>query len=139
MKYKKYFKLKYNNDYLYYDSMYSGSFGLKANSTVNLTLNHLNSAIKSIKRIIKKKNFLIIRCNPFWSVTQKPRDVRMGRGKGSPALKIFPVRSGTVLFEIKGVDERSVIKAFNSSILRLPTKCVIIKKYDKRTDSFKGC
>jgi large subunit ribosomal protein L16 len=63
----------------------------------------------------------------------------MGRGKGSPALKIFPVKRGTVLFEIKGIEERSVIKAFNSSALRLPAKCVIIKKYDKRTDSFKSC
>lgn len=139
MKYKKYFKLKYNNNYFYYDSIYSGSFALKAKSRVNLTANHLNSAIKNIKRIIKKKNFLIIRCNPFWSLTQKPRDVRMGRGKGSPALKIFPVKSGSILFEIKGVEERLVNKALKYCILRLPTKCIMVKKYDKRTDSFKGC
>jgi large subunit ribosomal protein L16 len=139
MKYKKYFKLKYSNNYFYYDSIYSGSFGLKSVTRVNLTLNHLNSTVKSIKRVIKKKNFLIIRCNPFWSLTQKPRDVRMGRGKGSPALKVFPIRSGGVLFEIKGVDERLVIKAFSYCALRLPTKCIVVKKYDKRTDSIKGC
>lgn len=139
MKYKKYFKLKYNNNYFYYDSMYSGSFGLRSKSTVNLTLSHLNAAVKSIKRIIKKKNFLIIRCNPYWSLTQKPRDVRMGRGKGSPALKVFPLRAGGILFEIKGVDERLISKAFNCCALRLPVKCIIVKRYDKRTDSFKSC
>ena len=63
----------------------------------------------------------------------------MGRGKGSPALKVFPIRSGGVLFEIKGVDERLVIKAFSYCALRLPTKCIVVKKYDKRTDSIKGC
>jgi ribosomal protein L16/L10AE len=66
MKYKKYFKLKYNNNNIFrYDSMRWGEFGLKAVEFSNLTSEQLNAAVKSLKRIIKRKNFLIIRCNPF--------------------------------------------------------------------------
>ncbi len=66
MKYRKYFKIKYkNNNALQYDSIHFGSVALKSLSQVNLTLEQLTAAVKSIKRIIKKKNFLVIRALPF--------------------------------------------------------------------------
>jgi large subunit ribosomal protein L16 len=138
MKFKKYFKIKYSTNSTQYDKIHFGSLALRSLESCNLTLEQLNSAIKSIKRVIKKKNFLIVKALPFWSVTRKPRDVRMGRGKGSPALKIFPLRSGKILFEFKDVDESLLIKALKSSSIRLPIKTAIIKKHDKRSDSIKG-
>jgi large subunit ribosomal protein L16 len=62
----------------------------------------------------------------------------MGRGKGSPALKVFPMKAGKILFEFKNVEESLLVKALKSSAIRLPIKTVIIKKYDKRSDSIKG-
>lgn len=139
MKYRKYFKIKYkNNNALQYDSIHFGSVALKSLSQVNLTLEQLTAAVKSIKRIIKKKNFLVIRALPFWNLTRKPRDVRMGRGKGNPALKVFPVKAGKIVFEVRGVEENLAERAFKSSSLRLPFPTKIVKKYDKRTDSIKS-
>lgn len=139
MKFKKYFKIKYkNNNVFEHDKIHFGDFGLKSLGNCNLTSEQLSSAIKSIKRIIKKKNFLIIKATPFWMVTRKPRDVRMGRGKGSPTLKVYPLRAGKVIFEFKNVEEGLVLKALRSSSIRLPVQTIIVKKYDKRTDCIKG-
>jgi large subunit ribosomal protein L16 len=71
-------------------------------------------------------------------LTRKPRDVRMGRGKGSPALKVYPLRAGKIIFEFKGVKRDLVLRALKTSTLRLPIQTIIVKKYDKRTDNFKS-
>ena len=139
MKFKKYFKIKYrNNNAIQHDSIHFGTVGLKSLENCNITSEQLTAAIKSIKRIIKKKNFLIIKALPFWSLTRKPRDVRKGRGKGSPALKVYPLRAGKIIFEFKNVSQRIAERAFKYSSLRLPVPTIIVKKYDKRTDSIKG-
>lgn len=62
----------------------------------------------------------------------------MGRGKGSPALKVFPLKAGRIIFEIKNVSDNIVTKALSSSALRLPIPTIIVKKNDKRTNSIKG-
>ena len=139
MRFKKYFKIKYSgNTAIQYDSLYSGSIGLKSLGNCNLTSEQLTAAVRSLKRVIKKKNFLIIRTLPFWMLTRKPRDVRMGRGKGSPSLKIYPLRAGKIIFEIKGFSKGPVIRALRSSALRLPVSTIIVKKHDQRTDSIKS-
>jgi ribosomal protein L16/L10AE len=62
----------------------------------------------------------------------------MGRGKGSPSLKIYPLKAGKIIFEIKSVLKGPVIRALRSSALRLPVSTTIVKKYDQRTDNIKG-
>jgi large subunit ribosomal protein L16 len=139
MRFKKYFKIKYKSNKInQYDCIHFGEWGLKSLGNCNLTVEQLSATIKSIKRVIKKKNFLIIKALPFWSLTRKPRDVRMGRGKGSPTLKVFPLRAGKIIFEFKGVDENLVLRALRTSSLRLPVQTIIVKKYDKRTDCLKS-
>jgi large subunit ribosomal protein L16 len=71
-------------------------------------------------------------------LTRKPRDVRMGRGKGSPSLKVYPLKAGKIIFEIKGISKGPVIRALQSSALRLPVSTTIVKKYDQRTDNIKS-
>lgn len=62
----------------------------------------------------------------------------MGRGKGNPSLKVYPLKAGKIIFEIKNVSESITIKALHSSSLRLPILTKIIKKNDKCTNSIKG-
>lgn len=139
MKYKKFFKIKNSINNKLSDKLYFADIGLKSLKTTNLTLNQLNAAVKTLKRVIKKKNFLIIRTVPFRFLTTKPRDVRMGRGKGNPTYKIFPIKAGMVLFELKSVENNSmVLKALKSSSLRLPFDTKIILKNDKYTNTIKS-
>ena len=62
----------------------------------------------------------------------------MGRGKGAPAIKVYPLKAGKIIFEFKNVDETILLRALKSSSLRLPVPTKIVKKYDKRTDCIKG-
>ena len=62
----------------------------------------------------------------------------MGRGKGSPAIKVYPLKAGKIIFEFKNVNETVLLRALKSSSLRLPVPTKIVKKYDKRTDCIKG-
>jgi large subunit ribosomal protein L16 len=62
----------------------------------------------------------------------------MGRGKGSPTLKVYPLRAGKIIFEFKGVSEELVLRGLKTSALRLPVQTIIVKKYDKRTDCIKS-
>ena len=116
-----------------------GEIGLKSLSHVNLEVSQMASLIKSLKRVIKKKNFLIVHALPYWSVTRKPRDVRMGRGKGTPSLKVFPVRAGKIVLEIKNTDEKLAKRALKVSLNRFPAKVLIVKRDDKCTNSIESC
>ncbi len=139
MRFKKYFKIKYKNNNVYeHDLIHFGDFGLKSLGNCNLTSEQLTASLKTIKRVIKKKNFLIIKALPFWMLTRKPRDVRMGRGKGSPAVKVYPLKAGKIIFEFKNVNETLLLRALKSSSLRLPIPTKVVKKYDKRTDCIKS-
>ena len=139
MRYKKFFKIKNRPSNVLNDKLYSGCIGLKSLKTTNLTVNQLSAAIKSLKRIIKKKNFLIIRTTPFRFLTAKPRDVRMGRGKGNPTHKVFPIKAGMLIFELKSIAlKNSTLKALRSCSLRLPFSTKIISKNDKHTNTTKS-
>ena len=139
MKFRKYFKIKYKgNNCKQYNSLLIGNIGLKALSHSNITSEQISSVIKSLKRTIKKKNFLVVHTMPFWSLTQKPRDVRMGRGKGTPALKIFPLKAGKIILELKNVDNDIAKRALKFASLKLPVLSYITKCYDKCPNSIKS-
>jgi ribosomal protein L16/L10AE len=65
MKFRKYFRIRYNWGVGFRDSIRFGSFGLKILQKFNLTNEQLIASIKSIKRIIRRKNFLIVNVLPF--------------------------------------------------------------------------
>jgi large subunit ribosomal protein L16 len=47
-----------------------------------LTKEAIEAARKAIKRVIRKTCYLRIRVSAFLPITQKPSEVRMGKGKG---------------------------------------------------------
>lgn len=139
-KFKKYFKIKFKKPcFKQFDKLYYGEYGLKALESCYLKIEHINAAIKTIKRIIKKKNILHVSIFPDFPLTQKPKDVRMGRGKGNPAFKVYPLRAGKILFEIKNVSKSLCLRALRYSAFRLPINTKIVKKYDKCTNNIKSC
>lgn len=136
MKFKKSFRKKHiNNCQLNYSSICFGSYGLRALDDFNLTITQLSSVIRIVKRIVRKKHFLIIRATPYLELTRKPRDVRMGRGKGNPSLKIFPVKRGDILFEVRsGFAMNKILYAFKQAALKLPINSIILKKNGSYTE-----
>lgn len=74
--------------------------GFKMNSSL------LELSIKILRKFVKRKGKFRLLCFPCVSYTSKPIQVRMGKGKGPVVWWFFPVKSGSVLFEIIGIDDR---------------------------------
>jgi len=136
MKFKKNFRKRHiHKCRLNYSSVCFGSYGLRALDDFNLTTKQLSSVVRVVKRIVRKKHFLIIRTTPYLELTRKPRDVRMGRGKGNPSLKIFPVRRGDILFEVRsGFAMNKILYAFKQASLKLPVNSIVLKKNGSYTE-----
>ena len=63
-----------------------------------------------------------------YSVSKKPVEVRMGKGKGSPEFWVCRVKPGRILFEIDGVTEDTAREALYKASAKLPIKTKFIKR-----------
>lgn len=65
--------------------------------------------------------------NPNISVTSKPAEVRMGKGKGSFEHFIARVNAGSILFELQTPNEILARQAYKIASSKLPLKLRFIK------------
>ncbi len=105
-----------------------GSFGLKAMTAARVTSNQIESARKVISRYATKSGKVWVRIFPDHPFTQKPAEVKMGKGKGELAGYVALVQPGRVLFEIDGVDEKVAREALRKAGTKLPVKSRIISR-----------
>lgn len=108
--------------------MVFGSFGLKAEEPKWINSNHIEASRKTISRFIQKGGRMWIRIFPDKSITAKPPEVGMGKGKGDPAGYVAPVKAGTVIFEIDGIDEKNAREALRKAGSKLPLRTKIISR-----------
>lgn len=105
-----------------------GSFGLKATTAERIRSEQIESARKVISREIGKNGKIWIRIFPDMPYTQKPAEVKLGKGKGDLAGYCAPVKPGRVLFEVDGVEEAVAREALRKGATKLPTKCIIVTR-----------
>ncbi|MDR0955990.1 MAG: 50S ribosomal protein L16 [Candidatus Nomurabacteria bacterium] len=99
-----------------------GDYGLVSLGNERITARQIEAARRAISGHTKRGGKIWIRIFPQTPVTKKPLDVKMGGGKGSPEFWVAKVKAGTVLFEIKGVDEATAREAFRLASHKLPVK-----------------
>ncbi|MBQ9731773.1 MAG: 50S ribosomal protein L16 [Alphaproteobacteria bacterium] len=109
-------------------SLSFGSFGLKALSPERITARQIEAARRAITREMKRAGRLWIRIFPDVPVTDKPAEVRMGKGKGSVEFWVARVKPGRILFEAEGIDEETARSAFALGAAKLPIKTKFVKK-----------
>jgi len=83
-----------------------GSYGLKALEPGWITSRQIEAARITISRKVRKVGRMWIRIFPDKSITKKPAETRMGKGKGAPEYWVAVVKPGRILFEIEGLDEK---------------------------------
>ena len=105
-----------------------GSFGIKATSAARIKSEQIESARKVLSREIGKNGKLWIRIFPDMPYTQKPAEVKLGKGKGDLVGYCAPVRAGRVIFEVDGVDEATAREALRRAGSKLPVKSMIISR-----------
>ncbi len=99
-----------------------GSYGLKATTPGRVTARQIEAARRAITRHIKRAGRVWIRVFPDVPVSQKPAEVRMGKGKGSPEYWMCRVKPGRVMFELDGVEHDIARRAFELAASKLPVQ-----------------
>ena len=64
-------------------TLYYGIYGLKVLKNCRFNAQQLEATRRMISRYIRKKEHLWIRAWPDLPVTAKPKEIRMGKGKGN--------------------------------------------------------
>ncbi len=103
-----------------------GSYGLKAIGPARITARQIEAARRAMTRHMKRAGRVWIRIFPDVPVTQKPAEVRQGKGKGSVEYWVAKVKPGRIMFEIDGVSAEIAREAFRLAAAKLPvkTRCV---------------
>ncbi len=129
-KYKKYHSYLpdfYERETKSIDLIY-GSVGLKVIQSGHISAKQLEACRRIIIRSIRKSKgsklwFCVF---PFHSTTKKPKEVRMGKGKGSHHEWVVTIKAGKMLFELKDMSKNLAIKTFNHVLTKLPLKSIVV-------------
>lgn len=106
-----------------------GEIGLQATTCGYITNRQIEAARIAISRKTKRGGKIFIKIFPDKSLTKKPAEVRMGKGKGSPESWVAVIKPGRVLFEIRGVEDMDLCKeALMLAAYKLPVRTKIIRK-----------
>lgn len=106
-----------------------GSHGLKATTPARVRSNQIESARKVIARSLGKTGKSWIRIFPDKPFTQKPPEVKLGKGKGDLVGYEVEVWPGRVLFEVDGVPEEVAIKTLLAAAKKLPLKAKVVARH----------
>lgn len=105
-----------------------GDYALQAQENERITSRQIESSRQAMTRYIARGGKIWIRIFPHTPVTRKPLDVKMGSGKGNPEFFVAKVKAGTVLFEMKGVEESIAREAMRLASHKLPIKTKFITR-----------
>ena len=99
-----------------------GEFGLKSLDNGWLKNNQIEAVRVIIARQLHKGGKLWIRAFPDKSITKKPAEVRMGKGKGDLDHWVAVIKRGKILFELGGVPEEYARQCFRLVAYKLPLR-----------------
>ncbi|MDD2296322.1 MAG: 50S ribosomal protein L16 [Sphaerochaetaceae bacterium] len=105
-----------------------GEFGLMAEEPKWITSRQIEAARIAMTRHIKRGGKVWIRIFPHMPYTKKPAETRMGKGKGNPEGWVAVVKTGTVMFEMGGVQEDLAREALRLAASKLPIKTKFIMR-----------
>ena len=103
-----------------------GSFGIKALDECWITARQIEAARIAVTRYMKRQGQVWIRIFPDKPITKKPAEVRMGKGKGDIDRYVAPIKKGTMLYEIAGVDEELAREALRLASAKLPVRTRVV-------------
>ncbi|MBA4495895.1 50S ribosomal protein L16 [Paenactinomyces guangxiensis] len=105
-----------------------GEYGLQALEPSWITNRQIEAARIAMTRYIKRGGKVWIKIFPDKPITQKPLEVRMGSGKGSPEKWVAVVKPGKIMFELAGVPEETAREAMRLAANKLPIKTKFVKR-----------
>ncbi len=105
-----------------------GEYGLLAQENVWLKSTQIEAARVAIMRHLQGAGKVWIRVFPDKSVTKKPAETRMGKGKGAPDHWVCVVRRGKILFEVEGLPMELAREAMRLASHKLGFRCRFVSR-----------
>jgi large subunit ribosomal protein L16 len=105
-----------------------GGYGLKTVEPARITARQIEAARRAITRHMKRAGRVWIRIFPDVPVSQKPTEVRMGKGKGTPEYWAARVKPGRIMFEIDGVPHSVAREALRLGAAKLPVRTRFVER-----------
>ena len=105
-----------------------GEFGLKSLGHSRITARQIEAARIVISKYLKRTGRIWIRIYPDKPITQKPIEVRQGKGKGNVEFWVALIQPGRMLFEIAGVPSDIAARALKLASYKLPIKTLFVSK-----------
>jgi large subunit ribosomal protein L16 len=105
-----------------------GDYGLKATERGRLTARQIEAARRAMTRFIKRGGKVWIRVFPDKPITQKPLEVRQGKGKGNVEYWVAQIQPGKILYEMDGVTEEIAREAFKLAAAKLPLSTAVVTR-----------
>ena len=86
---------------------------------------------------MQRQGQIWIRIFPDKPISQKPAEVRMGKGKGAPEGFVAPVTPGRIIIEAEGVPYEVAKEALRLAAQKLPvtTKFIVRRDYDAQNQN----
>ncbi|KAI3694355.1 hypothetical protein L1987_77320 [Smallanthus sonchifolius] len=100
-----------------------GKYALQALEPARISAKQIESGRRALQMNVRrggKGGKVWVRVFPYKSVTSKPSETRMGRGKGAISYWVAPVKAGQILYEMGGVTESLAKKAIQIAGSKMP-------------------
>jgi large subunit ribosomal protein L16 len=91
--------------------------------------NQIESARKVVVRSLGKNGKMWLRIFPDKPFTQKPPEVKLGKGKGDPVGYEVEVWPGRVIFEVDGVSNEVATSTLIKAAKKLPLKAKVVMRH----------
>ncbi len=105
-----------------------GDFGLQSLEPAWLKAQTIEAGRIAAQQYVRGEGRLYIRVFPHRSVTSRPLETRMGKGKGEPEFWVAVIKPGTILFELGGVTEQQAKICFARLAHKMPFKVRMISR-----------
>jgi large subunit ribosomal protein L16 len=108
-----------------------GSYALQTLERAWITNIQIEAARVALTRNMKRKGKLWIRIFPDKSVTARPPETRMGKGKGAPEYWVAVVKPGNILFELDGLSETVARESLRLAATKLAIRTRFISRENR--------
>lgn len=105
-----------------------GDFGLQSLEGGWIRAQTIEAGRIAAQQYIRGEGRLYVRLFPHRSITSKPLETRMGKGKGEPEGWVATVRPGTVLYELGGVTEEQAKICFARLAHKMPVRVRLVRR-----------
>ena len=105
-----------------------GEFGIQTTDNGVITARQLEAGRVAATHFLRREGRVYTRVFPHRSVSAKPLETRMGKGKGEPDQWVARVKPGTVIYEIGGVPEDVARTALLRVCHKMPVRCKFIQR-----------